>query len=136
MSSAERLRHAIEHAAHLLPAQGPITAFVHHNTLHAFESLNFDDAVVRGAVTFGCHPYLPEREYRRRLAEGQFLQEDIETVLLEDLGDRASDLLGFLGTRYFLRLAMLEHPLPTGPTAELRWVVAESDALTVRAKTS
>ncbi len=125
----EQIRHAVEHAAHLLPAQGPITAFVHHNTLHAFEELTFDDAVVAGATMFGCHPYLPEADYRRRLAAGQFLQEDIEAVLLDDLDERADVLLGFLGTRYHLRLAMLEHPLATGPTAELRWIVAESDAL-------
>jgi hypothetical protein len=31
-----RLRQAVEHAAHLLPMQGPIGVFVHHNTLHAF----------------------------------------------------------------------------------------------------
>src|SRR5262245_22960346 len=32
-----RLEHPIDHAAHLLPAQGPINVFIHHNTLHAFE---------------------------------------------------------------------------------------------------
>ena len=43
-ASRERLLHAIEHAAHFLPAQGPITVFIHHNTLHAFEDLPFDEA--------------------------------------------------------------------------------------------
>lgn len=119
----------IDHAAHLLPAQGPITAFVHHNTLHAFEDLPFDEAVVEGGNVFGCHPYLPEDRYRSELARGRILPEDIEAALIEDLGDRGDDLLGFLGTRFHLQMAMLEHPLPTGPAAELRWVIAESGAL-------
>ena len=38
-SRLHRLEQAINHAAHLLPAQGPITVFIHHNTLHAFEEL-------------------------------------------------------------------------------------------------
>ena len=64
------LRHAIEQAAHLLPAQGPITVFIHHNTLHAFEDLPFDQAVKHGAKVFGCEPYLPERGYRDALTTG------------------------------------------------------------------
>ena len=135
-SCFNELRHAIEHAAHLLPAQGPITAFVHHNTLHAFEELPFEDAVLKGAETFGCHPYLPEERYRQKLARGRILKEDIEAVLIEDLGDRADEFLGFFGTRFHLWMAILAHPLLTGPAAELRWVVAETDALrTFRSET-
>lgn len=123
------LRQVIEHAAHLLPAQGPITAFVHHNTLHAFEDLPFDEAVKHGARTFGCHPFLPEEHYHRELERGRILREDLAAELIDDLGDRAEDLLGFLGTRFHLRSAMLEQPFLLGPTTELRWFAAETDAL-------
>jgi uncharacterized protein YbcC (UPF0753/DUF2309 family) len=123
------LRQIIEHAAHLLPAQGPITAFVHHNTLHAFEDLPFERAVVQGGETFGCHPFLPEERYRDKLIRGRIRRDDIEAVLIEDLGDRGDELLGFLGTRFHLRMGMLAHRWRTGPAVELRWVVAETSAL-------
>ena len=123
------LREQIEKAAHHLPAQGPITAFVHHNTLHAFERHSFDEAVVRGAEVFGCHPYLPEERYREKLARGRIQPDDIEAVLIDDLGDAGDELLGFFGTRYQLRMSMLAHPLRTGPSAELRWIIAETESL-------
>src|SRR5262245_34817486 len=63
------LKHAIDHAAHLLPAQGPITVFIHHNTLHAFEDMPFEEAVERGAAIFGCRPYLTEERFREILAK-------------------------------------------------------------------
>lgn len=124
-----KLRQQIEHAAHLLPAQGPITAFVHHNTLHAFEELPFEEAVVRGGEVFACHPFLPEERYREKLARGRIQPEDIESVLIDDLGDGGDELLGFFGTRFQLRMSMLAHPLRTGTSVELRWIIAETEAL-------
>ena len=84
----DHLRHAVEHAAHLLPAQGPITVFIHHNTLHAFEDLPFDEAVRRGAEVFGCQPYLSEERYRAALGRGRIRLPDLRAVLADDLGDR------------------------------------------------
>src|SRR5438874_9611141 len=124
-----RLQTVIEHAAHLLPAQGPITVFIHHNTLHAFEDLPFTQAVVRGAKVFGCQPYLSEQRYRDELAAGRIAFDDLEDVLREDLGGRADDPVPPDGTRFRLRRAMLQYPTRTGTTNELLWFVAEADAL-------
>ncbi|MEQ1902874.1 MAG: DUF2309 domain-containing protein [Pirellulaceae bacterium] len=124
-----RIRECIAHAAHLLPAQGPIAVFIHHNTLHAFESHSFTDAVVEGARTFGCEPYLSEIQYRAFVSSGRIKPEDLEAVMLDDLDETADDLLGFLGTRFHLRMAMLENPWHEVSTAELKWFLAESDSL-------
>jgi uncharacterized protein len=128
-SDAFDVEHAIAHAAHLLPCQGPIEVFVHHNTLHAFEHLPFDEAVAAGLKIHGANPYLPESQYRARLDEGRILVKDVETVLLDDLGDDADYLVASLGTRYALRLAILQFPLRTGDPAELHWIIAETNAL-------
>jgi len=98
-----RLRQAVDHAAHLLPAQGPIGVFVHHNTLHAFEHLPFEDAVLEAAETFGAEPYMAEAAYRGELARGRILAEDVEAVL-----DSETDTIVFPGlTRRSLRRAMI-----------------------------
>ncbi len=127
--SLANLRCAIDRAAHLLPAQGPITVFIHHNTLHAFEDLPFEEAVEKGARVFGCHPYLTEDRYREKLPSGRIRFGDLRVVLEEDLGERAAEPLLGLCTRIELRLAMLQYPLQTGPTEELVWYVAEKQAL-------
>lgn len=123
------LKHAIEHAAHLLPAQGPITVFIHHNTLHAFEDLTFDAAVQRGAQIFGCQPYLSEERFRHELSKGRIREAELRTVLREDLGASADEPILTLCTRFELRNAMLKYPQRMGPDCELRWFVAETDAL-------
>jgi uncharacterized protein YbcC (UPF0753/DUF2309 family) len=123
------LQNVIEHAAHLLPSQGPITVFIHHNTLHAFEDLPFDEAVKKGARLFGCHPYLTEDRYREALGRGRIRFSELQAVLAEDLGQRASHKIVGLCTRLELRQAMLQYPLQIGPTEELLWYVAEKDAL-------
>jgi uncharacterized protein YbcC (UPF0753/DUF2309 family) len=123
------LQHAIEHVAHLLPSQGPIEVFVHHNTLHAFEDLTFEAAARHGYEVYGCEPCFSEARYRAEMELGRIRPDDLSAALLEDLGEEATRLIGFMGTRFHLRMAMLEHPLHTGTDAELRWIIAETDAL-------
>jgi hypothetical protein len=124
-----RLAEAIEHAAHLLPAQGPIGVFIHHNTLHAFEHLPFEDAVRRGGEVFGCRSFLPEERYREEMRKGRIRFAELRAVLRDDLGPGGDEPVTRLGTRLELRLAMVEHPLRGGTDAEVRWFVQEADAL-------
>jgi uncharacterized protein len=128
-SQLERLQHVVEHAAHLLPAQGPITVFIHHNTLHAFEDHRFHEAVAQGSKVFGCHAYLSEDRYRDEFAKGRICDEDLEAILRHDLGLHADELVLPGCRRIDLRLSMLRHPLRVAPSAELRWFIAEMDAL-------
>ncbi len=123
------LQQVVHKAAHLLPAQGPIRVFIHHNPLHAFEDLPFDEAVREGGRIFGCHPYLPESHYRAELARGRIRLADLHAVLREDLGGRSDEPILQTDTRLDLRLAMLLYPLRVAPTGELRWFVARHNAL-------
>jgi hypothetical protein len=128
-SELHHLSEVIEHAAHLLPAQGPITVFIHHNTLRDFEDLTFDEAVKRGAHVFGCEPYLTGDHYRQELGRGRIRFAELKEVLEQDFGDRAGESIPCFGTRREPRLAMLQYPLRTGPTEEPIWYVAEANAL-------
>ena len=49
----------------LLPDQGPIGVFVHHNTLHALQHLPFDEAVPKGAAMLGARAWPEARELAR-----------------------------------------------------------------------
>jgi uncharacterized protein YbcC (UPF0753/DUF2309 family) len=122
-------RSAVDYAAHLLPAQGPITVFIHHNTLHAFEHQPFHQAVQEGAKRFGCEPYLPEARYRSELGRGRIRFEDLLAVLDEELGPTAAEQISQLTSRIELRLALLQYPLAIGSGDELNWFMAETDAL-------
>ncbi|TWU21565.1 hypothetical protein Pla52o_37520 [Novipirellula galeiformis] len=125
----DKLRSAIEHAAHYLPSQGPISIFVHHNTLHSFEEMPFDEAVVEGGKLYGCEPYLSEGRYRDELNRGRISVDDLRQVLMDHLEEEADELVASFGTRYTLRLAMLQMTLHSVPDAELRWLLAETDML-------
>src|SRR3954453_7389387 len=128
-SRLHHLGEVVEHAAHLLPAQGPITVFIHHNTLHAFEDLPFNEAVKKGAHVFGCQPFLSEDRYRNELTRGRIRFDELKEALEQDLGDEANERVPCFGTRLELRLSMLRFPLRVGPSEELVWYVAEANAL-------
>lgn len=121
---------AIARATRLLPPQGPITSFVYINPLLAFEETPFQDAVAEAARIYGGNPYLPEERYRAKLASGRIRRADLEAVLEADLQGVEDLPVSFTGTRFELRMAMLEHELRWGPEAELQWLIAETDAYT------
>lgn len=128
-SPRELVAHAIEHATHLLPSQRPLEAFVHHNTLHAFEHLSFEQGVAAGAETFGARAYLSEEAFRAAWASGRILDRDLDAVLNERVPDELVGAgLPALGTRELVRRLLLLLPADTSGPA-LAWRLSETDTL-------
>jgi uncharacterized protein YbcC (UPF0753/DUF2309 family) len=127
------LPRVIEHVAHLLPAQGPISIFIHHNTLHAFEHLPFETAVERAAGVFGCEPYLVEARYRDKLASGRIRARDVDAVIAEALGPRASEEVAGTGARRDLWRAVACQGIPAASGRELAWLLEETDVVSPHA---
>jgi uncharacterized protein len=122
-SRLEHLRSAVEEASHLLPVQGPIGVFVHHNTLHSFEHLGFEEAVIHAAHLFGAEPYMSEADYRSELDRGRIQLVDIDAVL-----DREPDSFIFARlTRGSLRRAMITPGVREFDAATIVWRTEQGD---------
>ena len=83
-SPRERLAAIVEHQGHLLPAQGPIGVFIHHNTLHAFQHLPFEQALLEASKLFKTEPYMTAAGFRQAIQTGRIRPEDIDAVLEQD----------------------------------------------------
>lgn len=127
----ERIALAIAHAAHLLPAQGPIGVFVHHNTLHAFEHLPFEEAVEEAASLLFVQPWLSEARYHDELGRGRIAVRDVDAVLAAEFPpeEAAHPIAGGRLTRGVLRRLLLVHGVPPARGATLRWTLAETPCL-------
>src|SRR5437764_3629197 len=122
-SRVDRLRSVVEHASHLLPMQGPIGVFVHHNTLHAFEDLPFEQAVVEAGRLFGAEPYMSEAAFRADLARGRIELADIDAVL-----ESEPDALVFPRlSRRSLRRAMMTPGVREFDAATILWRAEQGD---------
>src|SRR5262245_23857020 len=125
----DRLMQVIEQLAHVLPAQGPISIFIHHNTLHAFEHMPFEEAVEEAARHLGREPFLSESRYRDKLAAGRIRPRDVEALLIEQLGEHASEDVAGFGSRLALWRELVLHGIPAATGQELSWILEETDAL-------
>ncbi|HUE86895.1 MAG TPA: DUF2309 domain-containing protein [Vicinamibacterales bacterium] len=123
------LTRVVDRLARLLPAQGPISIFIHHNPLHAFEHLPFEEAVERAADRLACEPFLSESRYRDKLASGRILARDVETLLGEHLGARGANVAAGVGSRLNLWRAIVLHGIPAATGRELSWILEETTAL-------
>jgi uncharacterized protein YbcC (UPF0753/DUF2309 family) len=121
-----RLRHVVDHLAHTLPAQGPIGVFIHHNTLHAFQHLPFEEAVAKAAETYGTEPYMREEAYREQMACGRILVEDIEAIIEQESDE---EILPARLNRKTLRRTLLVAGLRHFDARTVRWHLDEGDLL-------
>jgi hypothetical protein len=124
----EQLRHALEHAAHLLPDQAPLEVFVHHNTLHALQHLPFHAALRVAHAQYGARVYREEAAPRRDLAHGRIkaseLDRELDRYFVQRALDPAEEIGGLCSRRSLYALALRIDLAP--PTrAALRWRVRE-----------
>ena len=126
----EELQKALAAAARLLPAQGPLSVFVHHNTLHALEDLSFELALLKARELLHCEPYKPESWYRDEYLRGRIKDQDLVAVVdLESPAlEGSSGGPGPISLRE-LRLALLRYDLHEVEGAQLRWHLNETRAL-------
>ena len=87
---ADPVARALARAHGLLPDQGPIGVFVHHNTLHALQHRPFFDGVEEGAAWLGARPYLPLSTFREACRTGRIAEADVRTEITRHLGSRAA----------------------------------------------
>ncbi|MER7212962.1 DUF2309 domain-containing protein [Streptosporangium sp. NPDC000239] len=119
----------VERAARLLPEQAPLQTFVHHNTLHAFEHLPFDEAVVSAARVFGTEPFQSEAAFRDHVGSGRIRPSDIDAVAEAEAPGGAPIVPGGPTRARFLALRLRNlFEIPSG--AALDWLLLETDART------
>ena len=118
------------HIGQLLPAQGPMGVFVHHNTLHAFEHLPFDDALSEATQLLGGEPYLSESRYREELRRGRIQELDLVAEIQAELGERGDEPLFPPFSRSELRRRIVVHGIPDRSGPSLRWTLEETAVLT------
>ena len=115
--TGDALSRAIAFSHGVLPDQGPIGVFVHHNTLHAFQHLPFHEAVQAGAAVAGARPYRSADEFRDAYARGRITADDVESVLQDELGEQASTLSIFDAPRVDIWRALMVDSTPPASQA-------------------
>ncbi|KPK51744.1 MAG: hypothetical protein AMJ63_11530 [Myxococcales bacterium SG8_38_1] len=119
----------IDHAAHLLPQQSPLHMFVHHNTLHAFEHLHFERAVLEGAARFGTEPYQTEQAFAQCLETARIRPSDIDAVLAPLEDDSVTPIIAGGPTRRQLHALRLRNLFEIPQGAALHWMLEETGTL-------
>lgn len=133
-SNAEDPLHAELHqAAHVLPAQGPIEVFIHHNTLHAYQALPFHAAIAKAEDELDVTGYLDEAEYRAAYETGRIGPDDVDWALTRFAPWDAAKELPVDARRFFRALLFGTHASMSRDVLELlkaegRWA-CELDAV-------
>jgi uncharacterized protein YbcC (UPF0753/DUF2309 family) len=80
--------HVLHELKHYLPSQTPLKDFIHHNSLHAFQSLHFFEGIFKASSLFGFKVTLSLNEYRKLHRLGRIRTEILHRILLEKFGEK------------------------------------------------
>ena len=99
---SDKIEHAIKHAKHLMPEQGPLPFFVHHNTIHHFETYDFFEGVKQAGRAYGAKAFMSEEEFLLAFERGRItadaLQKQIEEYIRRHMLSIQPDMLFMLMT--------------------------------------
>ncbi len=86
-SNAFSLENTIKELKHYLPSQTPLKDFVHHNSLHAFQSYSFYEGIFKARDTFGYNVTLNIGEYRNLYKINRINENVLKEVVVKHKGD-------------------------------------------------
>lgn len=119
---------AVARARGVIPDQGPIGVFIHHNTLHAYQHLSFHEGVQKGAEELGAKPYLYLSQFRAALASGRILNSDLRLEISRAFGEGASEVLWHGLTRGDVWHALMVTDSFTDDAPGLAYSIASGEA--------
>ncbi len=91
-AEAEIIGEVISKIKHFLPSQAPLKDFIHHNTLHAFQDLDFHRGLMEASAIFGYKVYLSLYEYRELYNKGKINQKILKRIIASQKGGNKVEL--------------------------------------------
>lgn len=123
----------INHLDHILPGQRPLHKFVHHNTIHGFQHLPFEEGLAEYEKLTGVYGYLPDAKNRELYQQGRITDADLSAAFehtknlqSEQVVFHANDLT--IRRKDIYQVALL-HELPTLSISQLNWQIEERNVL-------
>ncbi len=128
-----RIIAALNHLDHVLPGQGPIHEFVHHNTIHGFQHFPFEKALEEYEALTGTYGYLPEIQNRALYQQGRITDADLSAALAHAQELQAGDDVFHsekltIKRKDIYKVALL-HDLQSVTRSQLSWQIEELNAL-------